>query len=186
MPKAKQHLTVDGRAVPVSNLEKVLFPQGPVTKAQIIDYYVQISDYLLPHLQNRPVTLKRYPNGVQGAFFYEKDAPRFTPEWVKTFPVRAIRFGMPREGFGIEGPSSLHTVEYECDLRRRSTFRQGHRRPARGATSEADRGRNGKIPSSQEGIHRLESKLRFQKHGRRLFFACPEKAAVCVGPDPLG
>src|SRR5215831_18964396 len=87
MPKAKQHLTVDGRAVPVSNLEKVLFPQGPVTKAQIIDYYVQISDYLLPHLQNRPVTLKRYPNGVQGAFFYEKDAPRFTPEWVKTFPV---------------------------------------------------------------------------------------------------
>jgi len=87
MPKAKQHLTVDGRAVSVSNLEKVLFPHGRVTKAQIIDYYVQISDYLLPHLQNRPVTLKRYPNGAQGAFFYEKDAPRFTPEWVKTFPV---------------------------------------------------------------------------------------------------
>jgi bifunctional non-homologous end joining protein LigD len=87
MPKAKQHLTIDGRIVPVSNLDKVLFPDGRISKAQVIDYYLKISDYLLPHLRNRPVTLKRYPNGALGEFFYEKDAPSFTPAWVKTFPV---------------------------------------------------------------------------------------------------
>src|SRR2546427_11623302 len=87
MPKAKQHLTVDGRNVPVSNLDKVLFPDGRITKAQVIQYYLGVSEYLLPHLRNRPVTLKRYPNGALAAFFYEKDAPRCTPEWVKTFPV---------------------------------------------------------------------------------------------------
>jgi len=88
MPRSsKQHLTVDGRDVPVSNLDKILFPRGRVTKAQVIDYYLRISKYLLPHLKDRPVTLKRYPNGVLGKFFYEKDAPSFTPDWVKTFPV---------------------------------------------------------------------------------------------------
>src|SRR5262249_30498622 len=66
---------------------KVLFPEGRVTKAQVIDYYIRVSPWLLPHLKDRPVTMKRYPNGVVGAFFYEKDAPRFTPEWVMTFPV---------------------------------------------------------------------------------------------------
>jgi bifunctional non-homologous end joining protein LigD len=87
MPKAKQHLSIDGRSVPVSNLDKILFPEGRITKAQVIEYYLRISDYLLPHLKNRPVTLKRYPNGALGEFFYEKDAPSFTPAWVKTFPV---------------------------------------------------------------------------------------------------
>ena len=87
MPKAKQQLTIDGQDVTVSNLDKILFPQGRITKAQVIEYYLRISDYLLPHLHNRPVTLKRYPNGAVGEFFYEKDAPGFTPEWVKTFPV---------------------------------------------------------------------------------------------------
>ena len=95
---SKQHLTVDGQNVPVSNLDKILFPGGPVTKAQVIDYYLRISKYLLPHLKDRPVTLKRYPNGTLGKFFYEKDAPSFTPDWVKTFPVprresgRSIRY----------------------------------------------------------------------------------------------
>jgi bifunctional non-homologous end joining protein LigD len=84
---SKQHLTVDGRDVPVSNLDKILFPHGRITKAQVIDYYLRISKYLLPHLKNRPVTLKRYPNGALGKFFYEKDAPSFTPDWVQTFPV---------------------------------------------------------------------------------------------------
>jgi bifunctional non-homologous end joining protein LigD len=75
MPKAKQHLTIDGRVVPVSNLDKILFPDGRISKAQVIDYYLRISDYLLPHLKDRPLTLKRYPNGALGEFFYEKDAP---------------------------------------------------------------------------------------------------------------
>jgi len=87
MSKTKPFISVDGRDVPVSNLDKVLFPEGHVTKADVINYYLEVSEYLLPHLKNRPVTLKRYPNGALGEFFYEKDAPSFTPDWVQTFPV---------------------------------------------------------------------------------------------------
>jgi bifunctional non-homologous end joining protein LigD len=68
MGKKQQYLTVDGRKIPVSNLEKVLYPGGRVTKAQVIDYYLRISSWLLPHLKDRPVTLKRYPNGVTGEY----------------------------------------------------------------------------------------------------------------------
>ena len=81
----------------LSNLDKVLYPSG-FTKGQVIDYYIRVADYLLPQLKGRPVTLKRYPDGVEGAHFYEKDAPAFTPEWVRTFPVprrtggKAIRY----------------------------------------------------------------------------------------------
>jgi bifunctional non-homologous end joining protein LigD len=81
----KQILEVEGRKIPVSNLEKPLYPS--LTKAQVIDFYIRISPYLLPHLKNRPVTLKRYPDGVEGAHFYEKDAPKFTPPWVSTYNV---------------------------------------------------------------------------------------------------
>jgi bifunctional non-homologous end joining protein LigD len=94
MAKAKQEsLDVDGHTIPLSNLQKILFPHGQITKAEVIDYYVRVSDYLLPHLHDRPVTLKRYPNGALGEFFYEKDAPGFTPEWVQTFPVRRRESG---------------------------------------------------------------------------------------------
>jgi bifunctional non-homologous end joining protein LigD len=87
MATGKEHLTVAGRRIPVSNLDKVLYPGGRFTKAHVIDYYIRVSKYLLPHLKNRPVTLKRFPEGVFGDFFYEKDAPAFTPGWVKTFSV---------------------------------------------------------------------------------------------------
>jgi bifunctional non-homologous end joining protein LigD len=87
MPKNDQLISIEGRHLALSNLEKLLYPGGRFTKAKVIDYYVRIADYLLPHLKDRPVTLKRFPEGVYGQFFYEKDAPAFTPEWVKTFPV---------------------------------------------------------------------------------------------------
>ena len=82
----KEQVKIGNRRIEVSNLDKVLYPGGKFTKAKVIDYYIRISEYL-PHLKNRPVTLKRFPDGVFGEFFYEKDAPSFTPEWVKTFPV---------------------------------------------------------------------------------------------------
>ena len=87
MAGKRQVIEVEGRRIEVSNLEKVLYPAGRFTKGQVIDYYVRVAPYLLPHLEDRPVTLKRYPDGVTGEFFYEKDAPSFTPEWVKTFAV---------------------------------------------------------------------------------------------------
>jgi bifunctional non-homologous end joining protein LigD len=83
----KEQLKIGNRKIEVSNLGKVLYPGGKFTKGKVIDYYIRISEYLLPHLKNRPVTLKRFPEGVFGDFFYEKDAPAFTPAWVQTVPV---------------------------------------------------------------------------------------------------
>lgn len=78
---------VDGRQLKLSNLDKVLYPEVGFTKAQVIDYYTRIAPVLLPHLKNRPLTLKRYPDGVDGNFFYEKQCPSYRPKWVKTTSV---------------------------------------------------------------------------------------------------
>ena len=84
---SKQELEIQGRTLTVTNLDKVFYPVAGFTKGQLIDYYIRVSEYMLPHLKDRPVTLKRYPDGVEDKFFYEKNAPGYTPEWVKTFPV---------------------------------------------------------------------------------------------------
>jgi len=78
---------IAGKHIPVSNLEKVLYPDAGFTKAQVIDYYIRVSDYLLPRFRNRPATLKRYPSGVHGQFFYDKHEPSFAPDWIETFPI---------------------------------------------------------------------------------------------------
>jgi bifunctional non-homologous end joining protein LigD len=77
---------VGGRKLPVSNLDKPLYPTG-FTKKQVIDYYLAISPAMLPYLRDRAVTLKRYPNGSQEKFFFEKNCPDHRPNWVKTADV---------------------------------------------------------------------------------------------------
>jgi bifunctional non-homologous end joining protein LigD len=84
MPTAKRSR---GNKLTISNPEKLLYPAARFRKVDVVEYYVGVAPYLLPHFKNRPVTLKRYPEGVHGEFFYEKDAPSFTPDWVKTAPV---------------------------------------------------------------------------------------------------
>jgi len=81
---------VDGRELRLTNLEKPLWPSGH-TKGDLIRYYVELAPVLLPHLQGRPLTLKRYPNGAEGEFFYEKQAPAHRPDWIATAPVRLER-----------------------------------------------------------------------------------------------
>jgi bifunctional non-homologous end joining protein LigD len=80
-------LVVEGKRLEVSNLDKVLYPKAGFTKGQVIDYFIRISPVLLPHLKNRPLTLKRYPEGVESEFFYEKRCPPHRPNWVNTAPV---------------------------------------------------------------------------------------------------
>ena len=80
-------VTVGTKKIALSNLEKVMYPETGFTKGQVINYYTEIARYILPHLKNRPITSKRFPNGVAGEHFYEKDAPSFTPGWVKTFSI---------------------------------------------------------------------------------------------------
>ncbi len=80
-------LEVGGKRLQVSNLDKILYPKARFTKGQVIDYYIRISQVLLPHLKMRPLTLKRYPNGVEKEFFYEKKCPSHRPPWVNTAKV---------------------------------------------------------------------------------------------------
>ncbi len=86
MPE-KAELVVEGKKLAVSNLNKVLYPKVGFTKGQVIDYYIRIAPVLLPHLRDRPLTMKRYPNGVDAEFFYEKNCPSHRPKWVKTAKV---------------------------------------------------------------------------------------------------
>ncbi|OLE02316.1 MAG: ATP-dependent DNA ligase [Chloroflexi bacterium] len=78
---------IEGRTLKLTNLEKVLYPEVGFTKGQVIDYYTRIAPVLLPHTRDHPLTLKRYPNGVDGEFFYEKNCPKHRPPWVQTATV---------------------------------------------------------------------------------------------------
>ena len=80
-------IEVQGKQLKLSNLDKVLYPATGFTKQQVIDYYVRTAPAMVPHLAGRPLTRKRYPNGVDEEFFYEKNAPQHRPEWVKTAPI---------------------------------------------------------------------------------------------------
>ena len=82
--KTKQSVRVGDRQLAITNLEKILYPEAGFTKGEIIDYYARVAPVLLPHLAGRPLTRKRYPNGVDGSSFFEKNAPRGTPDWVRT------------------------------------------------------------------------------------------------------
>jgi bifunctional non-homologous end joining protein LigD len=78
---------VEGRKLKLTNLEKILYPATGFTKGQVVDYYVRIAPVLVPHLAGRPLTMKRYPGGVNEEYFFEKNAPKHRPDWVKTAPV---------------------------------------------------------------------------------------------------
>src|SRR5687768_1513083 len=86
MATARQNIRVGARSLSVSNLDKPLYPSG-FTKGELIDYYERIAPAMLPHLRNRPVTFKRYPNGVNEPFFFEKKCNAYRPPWVKTADV---------------------------------------------------------------------------------------------------
>ncbi len=78
---------IQGRQLKLSNLDKILYPATGFTKGQVIDYYAHIAPVLVPHLAGRPLTLKRYPNGVDSQYFFEKNATAHRPDWVKTAPI---------------------------------------------------------------------------------------------------
>jgi bifunctional non-homologous end joining protein LigD len=86
-PSRRVEVDVEGHRLSLSNLDKVMYPETGFTKGQVIDYYTRIAPVLLPHLHDRPLTLKRYPNGVEGGHFYEKQCPSHRPDWVRSEPV---------------------------------------------------------------------------------------------------
>ena len=88
MPPARRvSVEVEGKQLSLSNLDKLMYPEAGFAKGHVIDYYTRVAPALLPHLRDRPLTLKRYPNGVDGGHFYEKQCPSHRPDWVRSEPV---------------------------------------------------------------------------------------------------
>ena len=110
MAEAKVTVEVDGRTLAIGNLDKRLYPDG-TTKAEVIHYLTAVAPVLLPHLAGRAITMKRFPDGTQGGFFYEKRCPSHAPEWVKTVD-QWVTHGAGRWGKDDRGPKSREEVPF--------------------------------------------------------------------------
>jgi bifunctional non-homologous end joining protein LigD len=113
---SKVTVDVEGRTLGLSNLEKVLYPETGTTKGEIIQYYTHIAPVLLPHLRDRPVTRKRWPNGVEEASFFEKNAPRGTPDWVRTAELPSPGSTKDRETVVYVMTDELPTIVWLANL----------------------------------------------------------------------
>ena len=115
-PDGALAVIVDGRALKLTNWDKVLFPQTGFTKGDLIAYYVRVAPALLPHLHDRPLTLKRYPNGVNAPFFYEKNAPAHRPKWVQTTRVGEIDYVLCEDRATLVWLANLADIELHTSL----------------------------------------------------------------------
>jgi bifunctional non-homologous end joining protein LigD len=113
---SRQRVQIEGRQLEVSNLDKVLFPEVAFTKAQVIDYYVRIAPVLLPHVAHRPVTFTRWPNGVDGQAFFEKNNARHAPAWVQTVTVPSPGSSRGRETLDMVLLSAVPDLVWSANL----------------------------------------------------------------------
>jgi bifunctional non-homologous end joining protein LigD len=109
-------VTVEGRTLTLSNLPKVLYPATGFTKGEVIDYYTRIAPVLLPHIEDRPLTLKRYPDGVDGKSFFEKNAPSHAPDWVRKVRLPTPGSTKDRETIDFVVVEELPTVVWAANL----------------------------------------------------------------------
>lgn len=122
MVRTESTVEIEGRNLKLSNLGKVLYPEAGFTKAQVIDYFVRIAPVLLPHLRDRPLTMKRYPEGVNGQFFYEKNCPKHRPDWVQTADVwsegnnRWMQYCMVQDVATLVWAANLADIELHTSL----------------------------------------------------------------------
>jgi bifunctional non-homologous end joining protein LigD len=107
---------VEGKTLTLSNLAKVLYPDAGFTKGEVIDYYAKIAPVLLPHIDNRPATFKRYPNGVEGKFFFEKNVPSHAPDWVRAVNLPSPGSTKSRETIDYTIIQDLPTLVWAANL----------------------------------------------------------------------
>jgi bifunctional non-homologous end joining protein LigD len=107
---------VDGREVRLTNWDKVLFPGAGFTKGDLIAFYSRIAPAVLPHLRDRPLTLKRYPNGVEAPYFYEKQSPAHRPEWVQTARVGDVNYTLCQDRPTLVWLANLADIELHTSL----------------------------------------------------------------------
>lgn len=121
-------LKVGRRTLKVSNLDKVLYPEARFTKGNVLDYYRDVADTLIPHLKDRPLTLKRYPDGVDGGFFYEKRCPPYRPEWLRTAKIlrkrdkKYIDFCVVNDAASLLWVANLASLELHVSLAKGNAF----------------------------------------------------------------
>jgi bifunctional non-homologous end joining protein LigD len=121
---------IDDRTLRLTNLDKVYWPQTGFTKGQMVDYYTRVAPVLLPHLRDRPLTLKRYPEGVDGEMFYEKNCPKHRPPWVSTAQVwsggnqRYMHYCVVNDLASLIWVAQLGTIELHTSLSLRQAIDQ--------------------------------------------------------------
>jgi len=116
LPDGALSVLIDGRRLKLSNWDKVLFPQTGFTKGDLIAYYARVAPALVPHLRDRALTLKRYPNGVQEPYFYEKNSPSHRPEWVQTASVGGIAYTLAQDRATLVWLANLADIELHTSL----------------------------------------------------------------------
>lgn len=116
MPADRLRVEVAGRTLELSNLDKVLYPAAGFTKGEVIDYYTRVAPVLLPHLSDRALTRIRFPNGVDGGSFFEKNAPAATPNWVRTETLPAPGSTKGRESIDYVVADELPTLVWLANL----------------------------------------------------------------------
>jgi bifunctional non-homologous end joining protein LigD len=107
---------VDGRRLSLSNLDKVLYPETGFTKGEVVDYYARIAPVLLPHIADRPMSFQRFPDGVEAQGFFAKNAPRGTPDWVRTVRLPAPGSSKDRETLDYVVVGDLPTLVWAANL----------------------------------------------------------------------
>jgi bifunctional non-homologous end joining protein LigD len=107
---------VDGRPLRLSNLDKVLYPATGFTKGEVIDYYTRIAPVILPHLADRPLTLRRYPDGVAAEAFYDKDASRHAPDWLRVVRLPTPGSTKAHEDIGYAVVDGLAALVWAANL----------------------------------------------------------------------
>jgi len=82
---------IDGHDIELTHLDKVYFPESVITKKDVVDYFARVASYMLPHMKDRPLSIQRYPEGIQGEGFYQQEMPDYYPDWI-------ARVEVPKEG----------------------------------------------------------------------------------------
>jgi bifunctional non-homologous end joining protein LigD len=116
LPEGALAVATEGRRLKITNWDKVLYPETGFTKGDLIAYYARVAPVALAHLRDRPLTLKRYPNGVDQQYFYEKQSPSHRPEWVQTVRIREINYTLAQDRPTLIWLANLADVELHTSL----------------------------------------------------------------------
>ncbi len=116
LPEGALAVVTEGRQLRITNWDKVLYPETGFTKGDLVAYYARVAPVVLPHLHDRPLTLKRYPNGVDAPYFYEKQSPSHRPEWVQTVRIGDVNYTLAQDRPTLIWLANLADVELHTSL----------------------------------------------------------------------